>query len=85
MHGQIFCNASVFWGILLMLVLCNTLACTLLAMEQNLFVSLQIVTLAITPVLLFLKKVQVGKDQEKAQSEEDSHSKNRGRKKQVNN
>ena len=25
----------------------------------------------------FLKKVQVGKDQEKAQSERDSHSKNR--------
>ena len=30
---------------------------------------------------LTLKKVQVGKDQEKAQSEKDSHSKNRGRKK----
>ena len=29
----------------------------------------------------FLKKVQVGKDQEKAQSEKDSHSKNRGGKK----
>ena len=28
------------------------------------------------------KKVQVGKDQEKAQSEKDSHSKNRGGKKQ---
>ena len=28
-----------------------------------------------------LKKVQVGKDQEKAQSEKDSHSKNRGGKK----
>ena len=27
------------------------------------------------------KKVQVGKDQEKAQSEKDSHSKNRGGKK----
>ena len=27
------------------------------------------------------KKVQVGKDQEEAQSEKDSHSKNRGRKK----
>ena len=26
------------------------------------------------------KKVQVGKDQEKAQSEKDSHSKNRGKK-----
>ena len=32
-----------------------------------------------------LKKVQVGKDQEKAQSEKDSHSKNRGGKKQTNN
>ena len=28
-----------------------------------------------------VKKVQVGKDQEKAQSEKDSHSKNRGGKK----
>ena len=31
------------------------------------------------------KKVQVGKDQEKAQSEKDSHSKNRGGKNIVNN
>ena len=31
------------------------------------------------------KKVQVGKDQEKTQSEKDSHSKNRGGKKQSNN
>ena len=30
---------------------------------------------------LYSKKVQVGKDQEKAQSERDSHSKNRGGKK----
>ena len=30
---------------------------------------------------IFNKKVQVGKDQEKAQSEKDSHSKNRGGKK----
>ena len=30
-------------------------------------------------------KVQVGKDQEKAQSEKDSHSKNRGGKSQTNN
>ena len=29
----------------------------------------------------FSEKVQVGKDQEKAQSEKDSHSKNRGGKK----
>ena len=29
----------------------------------------------------YYKKVQVGKDQEKAQSEKDSHSKNRGGKK----
>ena len=34
---------------------------------------------------LLEKKVQVGKDQEKAQSEKDSHSKNRGGKKQTNN
>ena len=31
--------------------------------------------------ILKSKKVQVGKDQEKAQSEKDSHSKNRGGKK----
>ena len=31
------------------------------------------------------EKVQVGKDQEKAQSEKDSHSKNRGGKNQTNN
>ena len=30
---------------------------------------------------IVIKKVQVGKDQEKAQSERDSHSKNRGGKK----
>ena len=30
---------------------------------------------------IYGKKVQVGKDQEKAQSEKDSHSKNRGGKK----
>ena len=34
---------------------------------------------------MILKKVQVGKDQEKAQSEKDSHSKNRGGKNQTNN
>ena len=32
-------------------------------------------------ILAYAKKVQVGKDQEKAQSEKDSHSKNRGGKK----
>ena len=31
--------------------------------------------------IVSLKKVQVGKDQEKTQSEKDSHSKNRGGKK----
>ena len=34
----------------------------------------------VRPVLEY-RKVQVGKDQEKAQSEKDSHSKNRGGKK----
>ena len=34
---------------------------------------------------IYDKKVQVGKDQEKAQSEKDSHSKNRGGKKQTKN
>ena len=32
----------------------------------------------VTPNGSVVKKVQVGKDQEKAQSEKDSHSKNRG-------
>ena len=41
----------------------------------NLFVATVITSLNIS------KKVQVGKDQEKAQSERDSHSKNRGGKK----
>ena len=36
-------------------------------------------------VAIVCEKVQVGKDQEKAQSEKDSHSKNRGGKKQTNN
>ena len=36
-------------------------------------------------LIVWGKKVQVGKDQEKAQSERDSHSKNRGGKKQTNN
>ena len=36
-------------------------------------------------IIMYSKKVQVGKDQEKAQSEKDSHSKNRGGKKQTNN
>ena len=31
--------------------------------------------------IIYLKKVQVGKDQEKAQSEKESHSKNQGGKK----
>ena len=35
--------------------------------------------------LAYYEKVQVGIDQEKAQSEKDSHSKNRGGKKQTNN
>ena len=36
---------------------------------------------AIGSVMVIYKQVQVGKDQEKAQSEKDSHSKNRGGKK----
>ena len=36
-------------------------------------------------ILVATRKVPVGKDQEKAQSEKDSHSKNRGGKKQTNN
>ena len=33
----------------------------------------------------FIEKVQVGKDQEKAQSEKESHSKSQGGKNQTNN
>ena len=44
------------------------------------------ITAKVTPdhymiLLYYQKKVQVGKDQEKAQSEKDSHSKNQGGKK----
>ena len=42
-------------------------------------------SLILADTLPFSEKVQVGKDQEKAQSEKDSHSKNRGGKKQTNN
>ena len=35
----------------------------------------------IQTIVMFVEKVQVGKDQEKAQSEKDSHSNNRGGKK----
>ena len=41
----------------------------------------KIVVLLMVLVVTPNKKVQVGKDQEKAQSEKDSHSKNRGGKK----
>ena len=37
--------------------------------------------LGVLNIFYLHKKVQVGKDQEKAQSEKDSHSKNRGGKK----
>ena len=39
----------------------------------------------ISQLIRFARKVQVGKDQEKAQSDKDSHSKNRGGKNQTNN
>ena len=39
------------------------------------------INLGTKQILRSYKKVQVGKDQEKAQSEKDSHSKNRGGKK----
>ena len=42
---------------------------------------IKILSLSLSPS----KKVQVGKDQEKAQSEKDSHSKNRGGKIKINN
>ena len=45
------------------------------------FVEIKIVFLSRIPQIKRYKKVQVGKDQEKAQSEKDSHSKNRGGKK----
>ena len=43
--------------------------------------SASILELSMNLFLKFYKKVQVGKDQEKAQSEKDPHSKNRGGKK----
>ena len=47
----------------------------------NLNVMRQSACLVYKPIMVDNKKVQVGKDQEKAQSETDSHSKNRGGKK----
>ena len=41
----------------------------------------RILLFSIVNFMLRWRKVQVGKDQEKAQSERDSHSKNRGGKK----
>ena len=41
----------------------------------------EVLALCVEKPLVDLKKVQVGKDQEKAQSEKDSHSKNQGGKK----
>ena len=43
--------------------------------------TLRFTILMIITLIANLKKVQAGKDQEKVQSEKDSHSKNRGRKK----
>ena len=48
---------------------------------MNSFQYICCLTVAITAKSIFGKKVQAGKDQEKAQSEKDSHSKNRGGKK----
>ena len=42
-------------------------------------------TISKLPTEQIYNEVQVGKDQEKAQSERDSHSKNRGGKKKTNN
>ena len=44
--------------------------------QQVLVKTIPVKTLPITPESF--KKVQIGNDQEKAQSEKDSHSKNRG-------
>ena len=44
--------------------------------------TIDVMNIIFSPFLLcYSQKVQVGKDQEKAQSEKDSHSKNRGGKK----
>ena len=51
----------------------------------NIFCVIDCKRKALLNVMNIKKKAQVGKDQEKAQSEKDSHSKNRGGKKQTNN
>ena len=50
--------------------------------QEQIYVK-QIIYLPLSDIIHahYVKKVQVGKDQEKAQSEKDSHSKNRGGKK----
>ena len=56
-------------------------------LEKNKF--LKVITIGNVPCVFWFmwcpKKVQEGKDQEKAQSEKDSHAKNRGGKNQTNN
>ena len=63
---------------------------TVVQAVDNFFNPFQCILGKTGPLLLAIwctsaKKVQGGKDQEKAQSEKDSHSKNRGRKNQTNN
>ena len=50
-------------------------------MGESIMVTLVVISLIASPLNYGIKKVQVGKAQEKAQSEKDSHSKNRGGKK----
>ena len=54
-------------------------------MKISIFTAEKKISLLPGNILVMTKKVQVGKDQEKAQSEKDSHSNNRGGKKQTNN
>ena len=48
---------------------------------NGMITSVSLLALVVFHFCTLSKKVQVGKDQEKAQSEKDSHSKNRGGKK----
>ena len=75
-------------GVLLLLqIFSNVVRCPELSIAGQLIVSVSprfLFILGVIMIYLFVhddKKVQVSKDQENAQSEKDSHSKNRGGKK----
>ena len=87
-HRYKYHRASNFFSTLeiqIAMAVLKTLQCILIFVEQKLLpyflYMCQQMRILFFKAHLHGKKVQVGKDQEKAQSEKDSHSKNRGGKK----